>query len=156
MNYFRAPNFLFMKKIFLLFSFFSLFVFSASAQKVYKTFGQKCAAVRIIDPGALFSTYVFSAEDSTEMLRQIKSSELIADIDAHHTEEGWEGNMKKLDSRVSPEGQAAIMNYHAFIVCKIPGRVVLVIPASQNKNAADGYAPTHDFYIVISNTVVRK
>lgn len=126
---------------------------SASAQKKYKTFGRKCAAVSITDPGEMYSTYELSSEEQGDILKSGVSEDLMGDILGYDNEGSWPEAMTNLDSRL--ENAAVIMKYKAFKVATWDSKCVLVIPAKYNANMPQGFAPDHDFYMIINKIGIK-
>jgi hypothetical protein len=122
------------------------------AQKKYKTHGHKCPRVAITDPGELYSTYEFTTEDE-ETLKLNEGlgedlTQLVLD-GSRESSEAWPEGMRTLDSRIdNPE---ILKQYKAFEVAELGEMLVVVIPAKFNANMPKGFAPSEDFYLLISN-----
>lgn len=135
-----------------------LFVFGTagnlSAQKKFKACGKKCKAVRISDPGEIYSTYEFSSEEEDQIMKITSEACLSKVLDAH-TEDTWPSKMQELDDRIANEDKTKM--YKVFLLCEFgDGKNVLVVPAKLNKKMPEGYAPEADFYIVIGDSGIEK
>jgi hypothetical protein len=121
---------------------------AASAQKKYKTFGRKCVAMTLADPGEMYSTYKFSEEEGEKLTAAGMPETMMSDISDHYNEGSWPSAMNNLDSRL--ENTETIRMYKVFKVTEWDGKCLLVIPAKPNTKMPEGFKPVQDFYMVIN------
>lgn len=133
--------------------FISLSSGSVLAQKKYKLMGKKYKAVKITDPGELYSTYDFEDEEASELKKTLGAA-LFENINANHTETTWPEKFGDFDTRIDNEEKTKA--YKVFLVAELGEKNILVVPAKYNKGMGDGYTSSKDFYIVIGNSGLSK
>jgi len=129
-------------------------VSSCGTSKKYKTMGNKCSAVKITDPGEVFSTYMISEEEIKLLKEEGFSQGEIDTIQKYGTEKNWPAAMNNLTSRFANPDK--IKAYRTYKLTKLNDKFVLVIPAQRNPEQGEGWVPEHDIYIVIGSGGVKE
>lgn len=130
------------------------FVIGKSGAQVYSGFdtnqgtssssGQR---MKITDPGELYSG--FDIDGNSDARNAIKNSGAGSynSILDHAKESGWPSGIQKLDDRLDKAEK--MKEYVVYKVAEFGDKVLLKIPASENKHMASNMQASYDFYFVI-------
>lgn len=118
---------------------------SGGAVGAYKINKQR---VRIVNSGQLYSTYNYETDDDAMAAVEgaIPASEIDNFLEKVH-EDAWPSGISTLDAWEI--NRDAMNNYVCYYVAEFGERVILWVPASENRSMPTNLRPTYDIYFTI-------
>jgi hypothetical protein len=101
----------------------------------------------IVKPGSMYTTYKFSPEDEDKIIGVVGNDEFDR-IDANCRETAWPDGMSNLTAFF--DNEELIKKYTVYFVCRFAdNKVLLRVPAGENKLMASHMRPDNTIYFII-------
>lgn len=112
----------------------------------------KFAKVVLTDPGQLYSTYNFNANDSATVRSALSGDEKLTGIVIEYSRENkWPDGLNTLSDRMSRK--ETIQSFKVYKVADLGDRYVLMVPMKKNKKT--GISFTSDIFLVVGKSGVK-
>jgi hypothetical protein len=116
---------------------------------LFKVHAQDAAApLTIADPGELYSTYDFTATDSSTLVASLGAAKFKSIKNAHR-EEQWPSGISNLDAR--NQNRELVKQYHYTLVTTLNQMSIIELKPSDNKHMPANMQSVSSFYFVIGS-----
>ncbi len=134
---------------------FVLLVFVSCSQKGFVFDGKKVQEVKVADMGDLYSTYIFSKDDQTQLSSAFNNKSLVSDISAYSKEKNWPDAINTLEKRL--QVRPTMLQYHFYKVATLGNKTIVALPPDKNRHMPAGFVPATTIYMVFAGkTIIGK